>query len=829
MNDNNNINVESRYHEVKQLILNDFKNDSTILSIDGLLDALLVLHDECSSATLRKEKTVNVYLENAKAFVSRIKQCRLNRNDFEKIKTIGRGGFGEVVVVKMKNTEQIFAMKIMNKSEMLKRADLACFREERDVLVFGDPQWITKLYYAFHDSENLYLLMEYYYGGDILTLLSKYDDEFSEDMTRFYIAETILAIDSLHKLGYIHRDIKPDNILIDGTGHIRLADFGSCLRMRADGTVQSNAPVGTPDYVSPEVLGAVNKGQGRFGSECDWWSLGCVMWEMLFGSPPFYAETLIGTYGQITARGQNKIPLSFPDDIEVSNDAKDLLEKLLDSADNRLGKNGLGDFKKHPFFKTIDWNNLKQTQPPFIPVIDSPMDTTNFNDVEPQTFDKKITQNFDTSASKTGLIGQVPFIGFTYSGDNHSSNSIEAIQVSSTSLIKTKTASLPAARMIIPSTKSSSSGNHSSSIDAVRQPRKSQHEEIIKSLELERKSLVKELNLVRQLYDEAKGDSIIQTRQMQLLKDFYTEQQTVSKHEQIEYFTRILNLFQDLPGSNRNKNFNRQNSSPLSLEDIRNEFDQRLNSFLTNYKSLLIIKDSKDKDKSISNDISLLISKFQDKFSHLFSNNGDDEMVLITEDKNINNPLLKNIISFLNGLYKQINKILYDKTELSEQLISLEKNHRKYFKIQAKMYKTITEDKHSNLYLKQLADQMAEEVDQIQDSTNRRPSISSRTPSFSTVENKPSRVLSHSLKLQHMEIQELRITVEREINVRQQVEKKLEQSEEEIMRKIDEITYLKQENELIKKQLFDEQAKHLSITTIPGALKSSGDIHRTRV
>ncbi|CAF3538977.1 unnamed protein product [Rotaria sp. Silwood1] len=383
MDKNNNSNVISRYNEIKRLILNDFKNDPTILSIDGLLDALLVLNDECSNATLRREKTVKAYLENGiyfvwlmfnigfilfilvKTFVSRIKQCRLNRNDFEKIKTIGRGAFGEVVVVKMKNTEQIFAMKIMNKSEMLKRADVACFREERDILVYGDSQWITKLYYAFHDSENLYLLMEYCHGGDLLTLLSKYDDEFSEDMTRFYVAEIILAIDSLHELGYIHRDIKPDNILIDSTGHIRLADFGSCLRMRADRTVikiaDSNVSVGTPDYISPEVLSAMNEGQDRFGCVCDWWSLGCVMWEMLFGSPPFYAETLVDTYGKITARDQNKIPLSFPDNIEISNDAKDLLEKLLCSANNRLGKDGLNDFKKHPFFATTDWTNLRQS------------------------------------------------------------------------------------------------------------------------------------------------------------------------------------------------------------------------------------------------------------------------------------------------------------------------------------------------------------------------------------------------------------------------------------------------------------------------------------
>ncbi|CAF4887707.1 unnamed protein product [Rotaria sp. Silwood1] len=368
--------------------------------------------------------------------------------------------------------------------------------------------------------------------------------------------------------------------------------------------------------------------------------------------------------------------------------------------------------------------------------------------------------------------------------------------------------------MAIPSTRPYSIDGHISSISASRQLEASKHEETIKLLELERTSLVKELNHLRQLYDEVKSDSIIQKRQIQLLRDFYTEQNEVSKHEQIEYFTRILNLIQDLPDSNRNKNFNRQNSSSLSLEEIRNDLDQRINSVTTNYKSLLM-KVSKDKDKSISNDVSLLISKFQDKFSHLFNNNGSDEMTLTTEDTNINNPLLKNIISFLNDLYKQINKILHDKIELSEQLITLEKRHRNYSKIQAKIYKIINEDKHSNSYLKQLANQMTEELDQIEELTDRRSTVTSITSSISTIENKPSRVLSHSLKLQHMEIQQLRIALEREIEVRQQVEEKLKRSEAKIICKIDEINHLKQENELIKKQLVDEQVKHLSITTIP--------------
>ena len=99
-----------------------------------------------------------------------------------------------------------------------------------------------------------YLVMDYYCGGDLLTLLSKFEDKLPEDMAKFYIIEMVLAIDSVHKLRYVHRDIKPDNVLLDANGHIRLADFGSCLRLSSDGTVQSNVAVGTPDYISPEIL-----------------------------------------------------------------------------------------------------------------------------------------------------------------------------------------------------------------------------------------------------------------------------------------------------------------------------------------------------------------------------------------------------------------------------------------------------------------------------------------------------------------------------------------------------------------------------------------------
>ncbi|KAL8219835.1 UNVERIFIED_CONTAM: hypothetical protein K2H54_034663, partial [Gekko kuhli] len=350
----------------------------------------------------------------AEPVTTRLKELQLQRDDFDILKVIGRGAFSEVAVVKMKRTSQVYAMKIMNKWDMLKRGEVSCFREEWDVLVNGDKRWITQLHFAFQDENYLYLVMDYYVGGDLLTLLSKFGDRIPMEMARFYLAEMVMAIDSIHRMGYVHRDIKPDNILLDRCGHIRLGDFGSCLKLREDGTVCSTVAVGTPDYLSPEILRAVEDEAHSYGTECDWWSLGVFAYEMFFGHTPFFADSVVETYGKIIHFKEHfQFPLSAPD---VPQEAQILIEGLICPREVRLGQNGIRDFQEHPFFAGVDWEKLRSCTPPFVPEFANATDTCNF-DVVDDCLTDMVSGGGETLSDvieESPLGVHLPFVGYSY-------------------------------------------------------------------------------------------------------------------------------------------------------------------------------------------------------------------------------------------------------------------------------------------------------------------------------------------------------------------------------------------------------------------------------
>lgn len=333
---------------------------------------------------------------------------RMTPFDFEPLALIGKGKFGEVRMVRRKgrisSQGNIYAMKSMSKSEMLEKKHHVL--AERNILTESENPWIVTLYYSFQDDKCLYMVMEYLPGGDLMGLLIK-QDTFTEEQTKQYMCEMILAVASVHELGYIHRDIKPDNVVLDLNGHLKLIDLGLCKKIdlniseiedgqyvvddtdvtsfASTGIIETEISknisiekssykrrilahsfVGTPDYVSPEVL-LVKSGKG-YGKECDWWSLGVIMYECLAGQTPFFSDD-----PRITAQKIVQFPktLHLDDDIkaQLSPECVDFMFSLLTFASRRLGRNGVDEIKAHPWFKNIDWSTeaILAKPAPFIP------------------------------------------------------------------------------------------------------------------------------------------------------------------------------------------------------------------------------------------------------------------------------------------------------------------------------------------------------------------------------------------------------------------------------------------------------------------------------
>uniref|UniRef100_A0A665UR49 non-specific serine/threonine protein kinase n=1 Tax=Echeneis naucrates TaxID=173247 RepID=A0A665UR49_ECHNA len=386
------------------------------------LNRRLQLEQEMSKAGLSEaeQEQMRKMLNQKESNYNRLRRAKMDKSMFVKIKTLGIGAFGEVCLTRKVDTGALYAMKTLRKKDVLNRNQVAHVKAERDILAEADNEWVVRLYYSFQDRDSLYFVMDYIPGGDMMSLLIRMG-VFPEPLARFYVAELTLAIESVHKMGFIHRDIKPDNILIDLDGHIKLTDFGLCTgfrwthnskyyqkgsHVRQDSmepsdfwddvsncrcgdrlmTLEQHANrqhqrclahslVGTPNYIAPEVL--LRKGYTQL---CDWWSVGVILFEMLVGQPPFLAPTPTETQIKVI---NWESTLQVPAQVKLSPESVDIIGRLCCSAEDRLGANGAGEIKAHPFFAQMDFSsNLRQQPAPYRPKIAHPMDTSNFDPVE---------------------------------------------------------------------------------------------------------------------------------------------------------------------------------------------------------------------------------------------------------------------------------------------------------------------------------------------------------------------------------------------------------------------------------------------------------------
>ncbi|XP_025200674.1 ribosomal protein S6 kinase beta-2-like [Melanaphis sacchari] len=299
---------------------------------------------------------------------------KLTPDCFEILKVLGKGGYGKVFQVRKKtgnDTNQVFAMKVLRKATIVRNSkDMAHTKAERNILEAVKHPFIVNLFYAFQTNGKLYLILEYLSGGELFMHLER-EGIFLEDTACFYLAEIIIAIQHLHSQGIVYRDLKPENVLLDQDGHLKLTDFGLC-KEHVHGVSVTHTFCGTIEYMAPEIL--TRSGHGK---PVDWWSLGALMFDMLTGTPPFSADNRKKTIEKIL-RGKLIMPPY------VSPEAKDLMRKLLKrQVSHRLGSgvNQGEDIRNHRFFQKIVWKDIinRTCEAPYKPKLNGADDTTQFD------------------------------------------------------------------------------------------------------------------------------------------------------------------------------------------------------------------------------------------------------------------------------------------------------------------------------------------------------------------------------------------------------------------------------------------------------------------
>ncbi|KAL4657434.1 serine/threonine-protein kinase Sgk1-like [Arapaima gigas] len=291
-------------------------------------------------------------------------------SDFDYLKIIGKGSFGKVLLARHKESAKYYAVKVLQKKIILKKKEQKHIMAERSVLLKNlQHPFLVGLHYSFQTADKLYFVLDFVNGGELFYHLQR-ERVFLEPRARFYVAEMASALGYLHLRHIVYRDLKPENILLDSEGHIVLTDFGLCKEgLAPNGTTSTFC--GTPEYLAPEVLQ-----KQPYDHTVDWWCLGSVLYEMLYGLPPFYSRNTAEMYNNILHKALVLKP-------NVSNAGRALLEGLLQKdRTQRLGaQDDFMEIEAHPFFSPINWDNLvaKKIAPPFVPAVTGPTDLQHFD------------------------------------------------------------------------------------------------------------------------------------------------------------------------------------------------------------------------------------------------------------------------------------------------------------------------------------------------------------------------------------------------------------------------------------------------------------------
>ncbi|XP_041952316.1 serine/threonine-protein kinase Sgk1 isoform X3 [Alosa alosa] len=328
-------------------------------------------------------------------------------SDFNFLKVIGKGSFGKVLLARHRSDDKFYAVKVLQKKAILKKKEEKHIMSERNVLLKNVKHpFLVGLHYSFQTTDKLYFVLDYINGGELFYHLQR-ERCFLEPRARFYAAEIASALGYLHSLNIVYRDLKPENILLDSQGHIILTDFGLCKEnIEPNGTTSTFC--GTPEYLAPEVLH-----KQPYDRTVDWWCLGAVLYEMLYGLPPFYSRNTAEMYDNIL----NK-PLQLKPNI--SNAARHLLEGLLQKdRTKRIGcTDDFTEIKNHMFFSPINWDDLngKKITPPFNPNVTGPSDLRHF---DPEFTDEPVSSSIGCSPDSSLVTASIKeaaeaFLGFSY-------------------------------------------------------------------------------------------------------------------------------------------------------------------------------------------------------------------------------------------------------------------------------------------------------------------------------------------------------------------------------------------------------------------------------